>query len=292
MARHSNSNIDQNPKLSEFVVNGEPTELCWKYISTLSKVVVSKYFAKYLEHFDKDDLVSLAISDAVAFMKIVAVRKTDDDIRNIRNVLFTRIRNTLSNFVFRSNRLVSTDDTILDKQIVYPKSTELRSDLIDLHDLSIDSLDSFRTVSLRTWNLFKKNGAKQKYTVTSENDDLKDWEAYSEVRNMRTPCALISEYNNYTEDQIEALADRLDSVTGQNYFNTLYQLLGDKFLAFLDVFQEDKFTVPSTVLVRHLLTDMSICDDYSNGMSAEDISAKYSKSLTSVQKIINSREVI
>ena len=190
MARHSNSNIDQNPKLSEFVVKGEPTELCWKYISTLSKVVVSKYFAKYLEHFDKDDLVSLAISDAVAFMKIVAVRKTDDDIRNIRNVLFTRIRNTLSNFVFRSNRLVSTDDTILDKQIVYPKSTELKSDLIDMHDLSIDSLDSFRTVSLRTWNLFKKNGAKQKYTVTSENDDLKDWEAYSEVRNMRTPCAL------------------------------------------------------------------------------------------------------
>ena len=292
MAKRSNSNIDQNPKLSEFVVNGEPTDLCWKYISTLSKVVVSKYFSKYLEHFDKDDLTSLAISDAVGFIKKVSTQRKDEDIKNIRNVLFTRIRNTLSNFVFRSNRLVSTEDEILDRQVVYPKSNELKSDLIDLHDLSIDSMDAFRTVSLRTWNLFKKNGAKQRYTINSETDDLKDWEAYSEVRNMKSPCSLISEFDNYTEDQVEALADRLDNVTGQNYFNTLYQLLGDKFLAFLDVFQEDKFTIPSTVLVKHLLTDMSICNDYADGLSIEDLASKYNKSVTSVQKIVNSREVI
>lgn len=288
----SNSTINQNPKLSEFVIDGEATEICWKYISTLSKVVVSKYFAKYLEYFDKDDLVSLAISDAVEFIKKVASSRKDEDIKNMRNVLFTRIRNTLSNFVFRSNRLVSTADEILDRHIVNPKFDDVNSDLIDLHDLSIDSLESFREVSLRAWQLFNKNGAKQKYTVTNDTDYIEDWEAYSEVRNMKSPCALISEFNNYTEDQIESLADKLDSVTGQNYFSTLYQLLGDKFLAFLDVFQEDKFNIPSTSLVKHILTDMSIFEDHSNGLSVSDLSNKYHKSESSIQKILASKEVI
>lgn len=288
----SNSTINQNPKLSEFVIDGEATEICWKYISTLSKVVVSKYFSKYLEYFDKDDLVSLAISDAVEFIKKVASSRKDEDIKNMRNVLFTRIRNTLSNFVFRSNRLVSTADEILDRHIVNPKFDDVNSDLIDLHDLSIDSLESFREVSLRAWQLFNKNGAKQKYTVTNDTDYIEDWEAYSEVRNMKSPCALISEFNNYTEDQIESLAEKLDNVTGQNYFSTLYQLLGDKFLAFLDVFQEDKFNIPSTSLVKHILTDMSIFEDHSNGLSVSDLSNKYHKSESSIQKIIASREVI
>lgn len=291
MARRS-TNPFPMPKLSELVVNEKPTELCWNYCSTLSKIVVTKCFSKYVEHFDKDDLSALATADAVAFSLKVAARRTDSDIKNIRNVLFTRMRNTLSNFIFRSNKLVNTEDEVLDKQIVYPKSFELKSDLISMYDLSIDSIDSFRSVVLNTWKLFKSNGSRRKYFISESNDDLKDWEAYSEVRNMKTPCDLISSYDNYSDDQIEALADKLDDTTGQNYFNTLYQLLGDKFLAFLDVFQEDKFTIPSTTLVKHILTDMSICDDYDNGMSAEDISTKYNKSLSSVNKVIASREVI
>ena len=281
------------PKLSEFVVDGKPTQFCWDYISTLAKVVVSKYFNKYTEYFDREDLASLATADAVTFAIKVSSLNTDDDIKNIRNVLFTRIRNTLSNFIFRSNKLVNTEDGVLDKHIVYPKSIDSStSDLIDLHDLIIDSIDSFRNVSLNTWKLFKTNGSKRKYFISDNNNDLSDWEAYSEVRNMRIPCDLISIYDNYTDDQIESLADKLDSITGQNYFNTLYQLLGDKFLAFLDVFQEDKFNIPSTTLVKHLLTDMSICEDHNNGLSDEDIASKYNKSVASIQKIINSREVI
>ena len=91
-------NTQPIPKLSQFVADGKPTEFCWEYITTLAKVVASKYFAKYFEYFDNDDLVSLAITDAVAFVIKVASQNTDDDIHNIRNVLFTRIRNTLSNF--------------------------------------------------------------------------------------------------------------------------------------------------------------------------------------------------
>lgn len=290
MPKHSNST--PMPKLSEMVVDMKPTQLCWDYISALAKVVISKYFNKYLEHFDREDLEQLATTDAVAFMIKVSTIQTDDDIKNMRNVLFTRIRNTLSNFIFRSNKLISTDDEVLDRYTVYPKSSELRSDLIDMHDLSIDSIDSFRTVCLRAWKLFKTNGAKQRYFINNENDTLNDWKVYSEVKNMKVPCDLIDSYDKYTDDQIETLADRLDEVTGQNYFNTLYQLLGDKFLAFLDVFQEDKFTIPSTILVRHILSDVSICEDYSNGATVEDLAVKYNKTPNSIQRIISSREVI
>lgn len=292
MPRRSNSTPTPMPKLSEMVIQGKPSQLCWDYISTLAKVVIAKYFNKYLEHFDREDLEQLATADAVAFMIKVASTQSDDDIKNIRNVLFTRIRNTLSNFIFRSNKLISTDDDILDRYTVYPKSFELRSDLVDMHDLSINSIDSFREVTLKTWQLFRSNSARQKYAINNSTDTLDDWKAYSEVKNMKSPCDLIDSFDKYTEDQIEALADRLDEVTGQNYFNTLYQLLGDKFLAFLDVFQEDKFNIPSTVLVRHILSDISICEDYTNGATVEELSTKYNKTLNSVQRIINSREVI
>lgn len=281
-----------NPSFNDFFTDGVPNELCWNYISTLSGVVVSKYFSKYLIYFDREDLVSLAISDCASFINKVRELNHSDEIKNLRNVLFTRIRNTLSNFVFRSNKLVRTEDEVLDKFYVYPKSFEIKSDLVSLYDLNIDSIDAFRSVTNRTWKIFLTDSAKQKYFINSNNNDLKDWKTYSEIRNMKTPCDLIDSFDKYTDDQIEALADKLDSVTGQNYFSTLYQLLGNKFLAFLDVFQEDKFNIPSTMLVKHLLTDMSICEDFDNGMTTEDISTKYNKSLSSVNKVIAARKVI
>lgn len=280
------------PALIEFFTDGKPNKLCWDYITALAKVVVSKYFYKYLEHFSKDDLAALAVSDAVGFVTRLYANNNVEGVNNARNVLFTRIRNTLSNFVFRSNKLVSTDDEILSHVAVYPKTFGTTSDLIDPHDLTINSIDSFRTICLKTWKLFKTNGATQKYAINNSNDNIEDWFAYSEVKNMKTPCALIEAYNYYTDDQIEALANKLDEVFGQNYFNTLYQLLGDKFLAFLDVFQEDKFTIPSTMLVKHLLTDMSIQEDFDDGLTVDDLANKYSKSVESVQRVLDSREVI
>ena len=108
--------------INDFIIDGKPTQQCWDYISNLAKVVISKYFYKYTDYFDKDDLTSLAISDAVAFTIKVAENNNSgcNVIKNVRNVLFTRIRNTLSNFIFRSNKLVNTEDEILDLNIVYP----------------------------------------------------------------------------------------------------------------------------------------------------------------------------
>ena len=281
--------------INDFIIDGKPTQLCWDYISNLAKVVISKYFYKYTDYFDKDDLTSLAISDAVAFTIKVAENNNSgcNVIKNVRNVLFTRIRNTLSNFIFRSNKLVNTEDEILDLNTVYPKSYDIKHDLVSLNDLNIDSIDSFRTVSLNVWKLFKTNGANNNtYFINDNNDDISDWKEYSKARNMKRPCDLINAYNNYSDEQIEMLADKLDSSTGQNYFSTLYQLLGDKFLAFMDVFQEDKFIIPSTVLVKHLLTNISIYKDYQDGMSIEELNNKYNRSQESLKKIIASQEAI
>lgn len=280
------------PKLSEMVVDGKPTDLCWDYLATLSKIVIAKCFTKYLDHFEVNDLAQLATCDAVAFSIKVSQLQTDEDIKNIRNVMFTRIRNTLSNFIFRSNKLVDTEDEILDQTVVYPKSMDIKSDLVNLYDLDIHSIDSCRTVSVRTWKLFQTNGARQHYAITSSNDNIEDWETYSEIRNMKYPCDLINIYDSYTDDQVETLATKLDEITGQNYFNTLYQLLGDKFLPFLDVFQEDKFDIPSTMFVKHVLTDMSICNDFNNGTTIDDLSTKYGKPANVIKKIVDSREVI
>lgn len=280
------------PKLSEFVIDGKPTEFCWNYCTTLAEVVVVKYFNKYLEFFSKEDLIQMAISDVISFAIKLASLQNDSDIKNLRNVLFTRIRNTLSNFIFRSNKCVSTDDTILDTYVVYPKSTDIKHDLIDLQDLMINDLNSFRETSLHTWDYFKKNGATTKYTFNESSNTLDDWKTYSEIRNMKTPCALIPYYNEHTEEQVETLANKLDAVTGQNHFNTLYQLLGDKFLAFLDVFQEDNLKIPSTSLVKQLLTDIAILRDSSEGISPESLALKYNKDVSVIKNILLLQDLI
>lgn len=289
----SDVNSKKIPVLSEFVVNNKPTQFCWDYITTLAKVVIAKYFAKYLEHFDRDDLLQLAITDAVSFTIRISKTQTDSMIKNMRNVLFTRIRNCISNFIFKSNKLVNTDDEILNNVVVSPKSCDVRSDLIDLHDLAIDSLDSFRSVSLSTWKLFKSNAVQQQhYTINENTDDLEDWKTYSEVKNMKSPCDLISLYNKYNEDEVETLAIKLDDLFGQNYFSTLYQLLGDKFLAFLDVFQEDTFKVPATNTVKTILLDLSICNDYASGTPVDKLALKYKKPDYVIERIIESRDII
>ena len=288
--RKSKSSSEPIPHIKDFLTNGVPNQQCWEYVSTLANVVISKYFYKYLEHFSKDDLCSLATADCITFFKKIAANNSDEETNNLRNILFTRIRNSVSNFVFRSNRLVSTEDEVLDRQIVYPKSFEIKSDLIDMTDLTIESIDSYREISLRTWDFFKTNGAHSKQDGILE--DIEDWEAYSEVKNMKTPCDLISIYDYYTEDQIENLAKCLDASLGQNYFNTLYQLLGDKFLPFLDVFQEDKFNIPSTSYIKNILTDLSILEDHDDGLSVEDLSNKYDKTQVVIDRILKSKDVL
>ena len=44
--------------------------------------------------------------------------------------------------------------------------------------------------------------------------------------------------------------------------------------------------------MKHILSDISICEDFNNGMTVEELASKYNKTLNTVQRIVNSREVI
>ena len=81
--------------------------------------------------------------------------------------------------------------------------------------------------------------------------------------------------------------------TASSYSEALQMLANYTFdLAFLDVFQEDKFNIPSTSLVKKILTDMSIFEDFDKGLTVETLSNKYNKSQKVIQRVIDSREVI
>ena len=44
--------------------------------------------------------------------------------------------------------------------------------------------------------------------------------------------------------------------------------------------------------MKNILTDVSIIDDHTNGLSDDDISLKYNKSLSSVKRIIQSKCIV
>ena len=63
-------------------------------------------------------------------------------------------------------------------------------------------------------------------------------------RMLREPGKLIL-YGNMSVKEQEQLSDLLDNLSGTNTFKVLQQLIGDKFLCFLDCFQSDTINVPS-----------------------------------------------
>lgn len=246
--------------LSDFIVNSKLTENGWVYIYDLSQVVVLKYFHKYFNSFDKDDLIQLGVSDCASFL--IKLENSELEIRNIRNILFTRIRNTVSNYIFRSSKMISTEDTLMDLNIVTPFENEDSEDLCyNTENLIFNNVDELRSTTLNSWKI------------------------YLEFHSMKKPCDLISINNTYDESDIETLASVLDSTSDSNYFTTLHGLLGDLFLVFLDIFQEDRFKIPSTILVKKKLEYIKIYKD-SKHMSVADLASKYSKSETSILKIL------
>lgn len=279
-------------KLEDLIVDGNPTEFCWNFVTKLSNAIVSKYFSKYTSFFSREELTQLAICDSVDFAKKLYDLDAGGSIKNVRNVFFTRIRNTLSNFVFRSNRLVPTEDITIE---LSKKSEKPASAIIpDIHkdefisvlgDLT-ESLDSVRGITAKTWLYFLESTPVSKYTINYTNNSLDDWISYSEVKNMKAPCDLINAYDTYSEDQVEVLSEKLDTLAGENYFNILYQLLGDKFLAFLDIFQDSEFKVPAATQVKKMLKNIAINDDYNDGVSIEDLANKNNLSPEAINKII------
>lgn len=101
---------------------------------------------------------------------------------------------------------------------------------------------------------------------------------------MREPGKLIL-IANLSPKERGQLADVLDCLSKSNVYKVLEQLFGDEFLTFLDVFQEDTFTVPTAraVLLRALY--IKLYND-SATMSIESLAKKYKRKPEMVEKII------
>ena len=121
--------------LDSFVRDSQITEFGWQYIASISKTVCYRYYRTY----DTEDLISMAITDLAEFLLLI--EKGNDVPRSIRNVLFTRARNSMSNYLYHRRKAVPTEDEILDLQvskeyaiadIVYDFSTVEEAHLLSL----------------------------------------------------------------------------------------------------------------------------------------------------------------
>ena len=127
--------------LDSFVVDSKITNYGWKYIQSLAKTIVFRYYRTY----DTEDLISLAITDLAEFLLIL--ESGNDVPRSIRNVLFTRGRNTVSNYLYHRRKSVPTEDELLDSQV---SEEYLFDDLF----YEFNTLEEAHLLSLELWRYF------------------------------------------------------------------------------------------------------------------------------------------
>ena len=87
------------------IVNGQQiTPRGWQYITSLADVVFHRFYRTY----DVEDLISLVVVYAAEFLLRVEQNMDSGAMvpRSIRNVLFTRMRNVASNYLYKLRRLV------------------------------------------------------------------------------------------------------------------------------------------------------------------------------------------
>ena len=140
MTRHK-ANPDT---LDSYIKDSTITEYGWSFIRSLSKTVAYRYYRTY----DTEDLISLAITDLADFL--ILIEKGNNVPRSIRNVLFTRARNSMSNYLYHRRKAVSTEDEELD--------TQTSRDFI-VEDVPIkyefSTLEEAHLLSLRLWRLYE-----------------------------------------------------------------------------------------------------------------------------------------
>lgn len=122
----------------------------WLYLDSLCKTVISRYFWQYA-----DDLQSLALVDVAEF--ILNVLSTNEDRpKNLRNVLYTRIRNTCCNSVYHNTHIEaqSTEDKVLDLERSRHNADDILSTL-DL-DYNFETVEQARLLSLKVWDTYNR----------------------------------------------------------------------------------------------------------------------------------------
>ena len=117
----------------------------WEYIMKLSSTVVYRYF----KYRDTEDLISLATLDLAGFIINVLVG-SDNEPRNLRNVLFTRARNVCTNSINHVNKSEPTEDETLAKNQSNYNADDYDSDL----EYKFSTRAEAHELSLRIWNLY------------------------------------------------------------------------------------------------------------------------------------------
>lgn len=101
---------------------------------------------------------------------------------------------------------------------------------------------------------------------------------------LREPGKLIL-YGNMSVKEQEQLSDLLDNLSGTNTFKVLQKLIGDKFLCFLDCFQDDTINVPSINKIIKRIEYLKIYNDY-KFYNLDHIAKKYHKKPSVINSII------
>lgn len=101
---------------------------------------------------------------------------------------------------------------------------------------------------------------------------------------LREPGKLIL-YGSMSVKEQEQLSDLLDNLSGTNTFKVLQKLIGDKFLCFLDCFQDDTINVPSINKIIKRIEYLKIYNDY-KFYNLDHIAKKYHKKPSVINSII------
>lgn len=123
------------------------TEFGWLYLQMLAYSVSGKHY----RYEDQSSMNTLAVSDC-AYWLDKKVRHFQGKISNLRAILYTRMRNTMSNSLYKDNQYIPTEDTTLDRNFS-PTTLVIECDEVDpfLLDYVFRDVKEARLLSLKLW---------------------------------------------------------------------------------------------------------------------------------------------
>ena len=135
-------------RLDQFIApDSGLTEFGWLYLQMLAYSVSGKHY----RYEDQSSMNTLAVSDC-AYWLDKKVRHFNGKISNLRAILYTRMRNTMSNSLYKDNQYIPTEDTTLDRNFS-PTTLVIECDEVDpfLLDYSFRDVKEARLLSLKLW---------------------------------------------------------------------------------------------------------------------------------------------
>ena len=134
--------------LDKFLADKGLTEFGWLYLQMLAYSVSGKYY----RNEDQNSLNTLAVSDCAAWLD-GKVRFFTGKISNLRAILYTRIRNTMSNNLYKDNRFLPTEDTVLDLNAYNDKSIQTQGVSDEVLDYVFNNKEEAHAMTLKIFDL-------------------------------------------------------------------------------------------------------------------------------------------